>query len=208
MRHRSSPIVALAGMLLVAGLGLAIVQAQDCEVSDCTYLPAVAKDLSPAQEEATAIPPTPAGPTPIGSNGCEVNPPPPAEGLQAWMSDPNPPPRKQIFVCLRLAVNGRFVTGIDVQAIVHGATTDETYHGRYLGSGGMQPGVQEVQLWPAGWNMPAGGVITVDVAATYLDRIYLAQTSFIAAPEVTDTPTVTPTPTNTPTRTPTSTPTS
>lgn len=52
--------------------------------------------------------------------------------------------------------------------------------------------------FPVSGSDPNPGLVAVDVAVRYLERTYLAHTSFVSAPVVTDTPR----PTNTPTRTP------
>lgn len=195
-------LLIVAGALALA-LWAATSDAADCTVEQCIYVPDI-QSSGGAQVTATGtqVQQQVIGPTPLAYNGCERNQPAPAEGAQAWMSEPNPAPRTQTQLCVRLVVNGRFVLGFPVSVVIHGTTRDVAiWHADE--SGGQQYGVAEFPLSSFDYDRAAGDLIPIDVAARYLDRTYLAQTGFVAASEITDTPTPTPTftPTNTPTPT-------
>lgn len=191
MKGRALLTLAIIALVLAAGLAA---QAAGCRGEHCAYLAAMPVDAPPA--------PTPAGPTPGGLiNGCEIAPPDPAEGLQVWWGNYSPIGYQYSrMLCYRLAVNGRYVVyQLEGTAVVHRSVVDEVY---YLQSNQSQPISFIAQ------DDVVGDEIFVDVAVPYLDRVYVARTSFIARqppptltpePTITNTPTATATPTLTPT---------
>ncbi len=177
----------IAALIVAAVLGAGLVAAQppDCLVRPCVYVPVV-HDAPGGQVTPSATPTI--GPIPSPGNGCDQHAPTPAEGLQAWMTATNPPPRTYTSLCARLIVGSRLVSGAPIQAVLHRAAHDEVVES----SPGQDWSVTRIVIF-SGDDNP--GVVAIDVAARYLDRTYLAQTSFVSAPHITDTPE----PTNTPT---------
>lgn len=189
MRLRLAIAITAAALLLAVGLSLA--QAPDCVGNGCTFTPMM-------QQAGSVTATATIGATPISSD-CNATAPAPREGAQAWMTRRNPPPRAYTTLCVRLVVNSRFVANPRVHAVLHRATYDEV-----IGQNSWGTFVREIGI-PS--SDPNPGPVVVDVAVEYLNRTYLAQTSFVSAPIVTDTPAPTSTPTRTATATFTPTPT-
>lgn len=184
-------------------------QAQQCTAQDCIYLPAAQQGIGQtplavepgtatqeaqnADETATSlaqIAPPIIGTVPVGTNGCELAAPAPIEGAQAWVT--NPAPFNLPYVCVRLVVQGRFLYNFTAQLIVHGNVQDFEL---VAGDNSQGQGVARAYLGGIAITSDStpGSVVPIDVAVTYLNRVYLAHTSFTAPPESTATPTITPT---------------
>lgn len=211
-RDRRLPLAAaLAVVVSVLAVGLAA-RAQGCEAESCMYLPAVQQgegstvqavqtEIAPTVTQTPTEMPPPSGPTPAANYGCNNNAPLPANGVQAWINDPNAPPSALVAVCVRLAVNGRYVYGYPASAVVHWASRDVVLV--YPGSTASVPGVTGFLVNPYDPDVLPDSTVGVDVAVTYLDRTYLTHTGFrpwatsgavTSTPSPTNTPTITPTP--------------
>lgn len=191
----------VAGVLAIVLIAAEQLRAQDCTGQSCVYLPNArvgnAPTLTPIPLDAPPI----MGATPAGTNGCELGAPVPIEGAQAWFyyAYLNGPATPTSLLCVRLVVDGRFVTGFTAQIVIHGATRD----GMLAAYGGTS-GVGGVNLQDTSADYVIGQATQVDVAVPYLDRTYVTHLSFVPLPG-TPTATLTSTPTQTPTNTPTNT---
>jgi len=199
-------IVACALAIIIGAAQLVAVRAQDCTGQSCIYLPSqqmgsgATADAQNAPTTTATSPPI-VGTIPTGMNGCELNPPTPIEGAQAWVIAGTYGAIPFRLLCVRLVVQGRFFYNFTAHAVVHGQTQDWAFDTTNGASG-----VAELGLGSP--DTAAGDTIQVDVAVPYLDRIYMAHTNYVVPTYPTLTPMNTPTntplpPTNTPTVTPT-----
>lgn len=138
--------------------------------------PAPPAPAPPGQEPPTPVPaptavPVPSVPAP--SVPCNRNVPTPAEGIQVWMTDPNPSRDTDAVACVRLIIGGQAANGANVMAY------------RYLGeerrpsipqSTGLD-GVASFIFYIAETN--AGQPIPVEAIATYRGITYGATTVFV-----------------------------
>lgn len=130
----------------------------------------------PTPELPTPVPaPTalPAPSVPVPSVPCNRNVPQPVEGIQVWMTDPNPSRDTDAVACVRLIIGGQAANGANVMAY------------RYLGderrpsipqSTGLD-GIASFIFYIAETN--AGQPIPVEAIATYRGVTYGATTVFV-----------------------------
>lgn len=191
-------IVAGALAIIVMAAQMIAVQAQDCSSQSCVYVSDVRSSGGPqatlddnanaTADAQTATPPPIIGTIPIGANGCEVNPPVPVEGAQAWTSDRMRGAFIEQLLCVRLVVQGRFFYNFTAHVILHAHTQDWAFDTSNGASG-------VAMLYLGSPDAAPGDTIPVDVAVPYSDRVYLAHTSYVVATQPTLTPTITLTPT-------------
>lgn len=195
----------LAILVVAAALLVVSAQAPACVAGQhCLYVPNV-QAVGPAETPvpaptATVAPPPIVGVIPLGTNGCELNALTPVEGAQTWIVTRPQGPFITQLLCVRQVVQGRFFYNFTAHAILHGQTQDWAFD-----SVNGNTGVAMVYL--NGPDITPGDVVQIDVAVPYLDRVYLAHTSYVVAAQPTLTPTLTATntpvpPTSTATNTP------
>lgn len=125
----------------------------------------------PAEPAQPVAPPVPSVPFP--SIPCNANVPTPAEGLQVWMADPNPPREADAVACVRLILGGEAINGAN--AIVY----------RYIGSErrpsipqstGMD-GVASFIFYIR--DLPVGAATPIEALVTYRGITYVAYTELL-----------------------------
>lgn len=199
MKRLALVAVALT-LVLIAG-----VRAQDCTGQSCIYLPGVQVGPSPLPADqaattdadgtatsvaltATSTPHPIVGTVPVGSGGCELNAPAPVEGAQAWVNTRTVNGFFLQTLCVRLVVQGRFYYNFTAHTVIYGRTQDWAFD-----TTNNADGVERLDIGAP--DTVPGSTVRIDVAVPYLDRVYLAHTSFVVPTQPTLTPTITLTPT-------------
>lgn len=196
MQRRFFIVAGALALILIVAQQLAL--AQNCTTQSCIYLPAQqmgAGQSAPTQDPTgtatayaqTETPPPIVGTVPLGTNGCELAAPAPVEGAQAWVVSVPQGIFTRQQLCVRLVVQGRFFYNFTAHVVLHTRTQDWAFD---TTNGATGVG----QLVLSAPDVLAGDTVQVDAAVPYLDRTYLAHTSYVAAFQPTITPTNTPIP--------------
>lgn len=198
MRRAAAALI--TPLLILAGIGLAIVTAQpSCADATCVRLPLIrATGPTATSGPLPTIPPS--------HDDCERAGPAYVEGFQAWLTDYNLAPGAQALVCARLITDGQLSAG----ALVHVYARYPDRERHVDSDATSWDGKVAIPLLLAA--VAPGQLIPIRVEATLEGRSYVATTYVVSQPiPPTLTPTVRPSlvvPTLSPTRTatPTATP--
>lgn len=136
-----------------------------------TPVPPTPTPIPPAEPAPPVAPPVPNVPFP--SQPCNSNVPTPANGLQVWMADPNPPRESDAVACVRLILNGEAVNGAN--ATVYRYIGDERRPSipQSTGLDGVASFIFYIR------NLPQGTGVPVEAIVAYQGTTYVAYTGFI-----------------------------
>jgi hypothetical protein len=132
----------------------------------------------PATTPQPAVPTSSTGPRapppgiPIPLGDCRKNEPLPAEGAQAWVTDPNPPASAATTLCVRLIVDQKIVRG----ATVRGTVSSPVGSAEIPTGQTRTDGVALIAFRLA--NANPGQTVRIDVTATNGGQTYRASAIF------------------------------